>query len=327
MYMSDKIRTDSRINNHVLRANQEEGLPESPDTPIFGPPPAVGEGENRPAEPTTPNLPTPSVPSRPNRPSTRPEPIIPPAGTNRPNGSRPPQTGGTWPNFPGIPGGGQIPPITVIPIPIVPGGGQGNRVGYCTIRFLNAAVGFDTVNVSVGNRPLSHNLGYGEVSSYFIEAAGFKNIRVTEGTAGRALITQERFLFQEGDVYTIALVNNMEGISMVLISDSPCQNQMQNFACVRAANLSYNAPAVDVVNKTERVVFDDLRFKSVAAYKQVMQGEQTFFVTETMNGVDVFDMTEWIEPGRMYTLYVIGDAYVFPGLTGIFTEDYSLLLE
>lgn len=102
---------------------------------------------------------------------------------------------------------------------------------------------------------------------------------------------------------------------------------MQNFACVRAANLSYNAPAVDVVNRTQRVVFDDLRFKNVAAYKQVMEGEQTFFVTETMNGAEVFDMTEWIEAGRMYTLYVIGDAYVFPGLTGIFTEDYSLLLE
>lgn len=304
--MPGKIRTDSQNNNHRLRTMQEEGRPESPDTPVFGPPPAVGEGENRPAEPTTPNLPTPSVPSRPNRPSMRPTPSV-PSQPGRPNES--------WP------------PITVIPIPIVPGGGSGNRIGYCTIRFLNAAVGFDPVNVSVGNRPLAHNLGYGDISSYFIEASGFKNIRVTEGTAGRTLVIQERFLFQEGDVYTIALVNNMEGMSMLLISDSPCQNQMQNFACVRAANLSYNAPAVDVVNKTERVVFEDLRFKNVAAYKQVMQGEQTFFVTETMNGMDVFDMTEWIEPGKMYTLYVIGDAYVFPGLTGIFAEDYSLLME
>lgn len=322
--MSDNIHTNSR-NNHVLRVMQEEGLPESPDTPIFGPPPEVGEGENRPAEPTTPNLPTPSVPSRPSRPSMRPEPSVPSNGTNRPNGNRPPQQSGTQPSIPGFPGNGQIPPITVIPI--MPGGGQGNRVRYCTIRFLNAAVSFESVNVSIGNRPLVHDLAYGEVSSYFVETTGFKNIRVTEGTAGRVQIAQERFLFQEGDVYTIALVNSMEGISMLLISDSPCQNQMQNFACVRAANLSYNAPAVDVVNKTERVVFDDLRFKNVAAYKQIMQGEQIFFVTETMSGADVFDITEWIEPGKMYTLYVLGDAYVFPGLMGIFVEDYSLLFE
>lgn len=327
MYMSDKIHTDSQNNNHVLRANQEDGILESPDTPVFGPPPAAGGGENRPAEPTTPNLPTPSVPSRPNRPSMRPEPSVPPTGTNRPGGNRPPQTGGTRPNVPGFPGTGQIPPIAVIPIPIVPGGGQENRVRYCTIRFLNAAVGYDSVNVSIGNRPLVHDLEFGEVSSYFIETTGFKNIRVTEGTAGRVQIAQERFLFHEGEVYTVAFVNGMEGISLLLISDSPCQNQMQNFACVRAANLSYNAPALDVVNKTERVVFDDLRFKNVSAYKQVMQGEQTFFVIETMSGADVFDMTEWIEPGRMYTLYVIGDAYVFPGLTGILTEDYSLLVE
>lgn len=319
--MPEKIRTDSQNNDHGLRMMQEGELPESPDTPIFGPPPAVGEGENRPAEPDTPNLPTPSVPSRPERPSMRPTPSV-PSQPERPS-MRPTPSVPSQPSRPNE----SWPPIAVIPIPIVPGGGQGNRIGYCTIRFLYAAAGFDPVNVSVGNRPLVHGLGYGDVSSYFIEKAGFKNIRVTEGTAGRTLVSQDRFLFQEGDVYTIALINNMEGMSMLLISDSPCQSQMQNFACVRAANLSYNAPAVDVVNKTERVVFEDLRFKNVAAYKQVLQGEQTFFVMETMNGMDVFDMTEWIEPGKMYTLYVIGDAYVFPGLTGIFAEDFSLLLE
>lgn len=168
-------------------------------------------------------------------------------------------------------------------------------------------------------------LPYGDVSSYYTETAGFKNIRITDADAGRGVLSRERFFFNDGDVYTIALVNSGEGIAMVLIPDIPCYNQMQNFACVRAVNLSYNAPALDVVIRTGRIVFDDLRFKSVSAYKQIFQGETTFSVQETESGAQVFDMTEWVEGERMYTLYIIGDAYTYPGLNGLFTEDYSML--
>ena len=186
---------------------------------------------------------------------------------------------------------------------------------------------FDPVNISIGNKTVAHQVPYGEVTSYYTETTGFKQILVTEAGRRGAVLARERFLFNDGDVYTIALVNGMNGIVLVLVPDFPCRNQMQNFACVRAANLSYNAPAIDVVNRTGRIVFDDLRFKSVSAYRQFMEGQQMFLVTEAESGAEIFDLTEWVEPGKMYTLYVIGDAYVFPGLNGVFTEDYSLLAD
>ena len=58
-----------------------------------------------------------------------------------------------------------------------------------------------------------------------------------------------------------------------------------------------------------------------------MEGQQMFLVTDAEDGTEIFDVSEWVEAGKMYTLYIIGDAYVFPGLNGVFTEDYSLLID
>ena len=213
-------------------ANEEDSgpgpfLPESPDTPPFGPPPSVGE-------PSGPDIPTvPGMPSGPNTP-------MPPNRPSGPNTPMPPDR----PSRPNIPGNGQRPPVTVYPIPIVPRPPQNNRQEYCTIRFLHAAVGYEAVNISIGNKPLARRLQYGEVSSYYIETTGFRIISVTDAGFGNAVIDRETFLFNADDVYTIALVNGMSGLSMFLVSDMPCRNRKQNFSCVRAVNLSYNSPAL-----------------------------------------------------------------------------------
>ena len=110
---------------------------------------------------------------------------------------------------------------------------------------------------------------------------------------------------------------------MFLVSDMPCRNRKQNFSCVRAVNLSYNSPALDVTIQSDMTRFEDLRFKTVSAYQQVMRGEQEFYVSETISGAAIFQMGEWMEAGRMYTLYLIGDAYGEPEISGVFTEDAS----
>lgn len=294
-------------------ANEEDSgpgpfLPESPDTPPFGPPPSVGE-------PSGPDIPTvPGMPSGPNTP-------MPPNRPSGPNTPMPPDR----PSRPNIPGNGQRPPVTVYPIPIVPRPPQNNRQEYCTIRFLHAAVGYEAVNISIGNKPLARRLQYGEVSSYYIETTGFRIISVTDAGFGNAVIDRETFLFNADDVYTIALINGMNGLSMFLVPDMPCRNRRQNFSCVRAVNLSYNSPALDVTIQSDMTRFEDLRFKTVSAYQQVMRGEQEFYVSETVSGAPVLDTIEQIEARKIYTLYILGDVYTYPGLTSLFVEDYSLL--
>ncbi len=198
-----------------------------------------------------------------------------------------------------------------------------NRTEYCTIRFLHSAARQDAVNICIGNKPLAFNLQYGEVSSYYIETAGFKTINITNAKMPNMILERETFLFQDGDVYTIALVNGRNGFAMYPISDAPCRTIRQKFSCVRAVNLSYNSPALNVTAQRGMICFEDLRFKTIAPYRQIIQGKQEFYVSETASGAAAFHTTQSITQGRMYTLYIIGDTYGSPDLSPVFTEDYS----
>lgn len=293
--------------NNNQNRNDTTFLPESPDTPPFAPPPEMDVPAEMPGE-NEPILPTPSVPSMPSRPGGS-------NGGNRPN--RP--SGGNDGNRP------NRPPVAVYPIPIIPRPPQNNQRPYCHIRFIHAAVGYGPVNIAIGTKPLAHSLVYGDLSSYFIENTGFRNISVTDARLRTSVLTRETFLFNEGGVYTIALVNGINGISMFMISDMQCRNQRMNFSCVRAVNLSYNSPALDVTIQSSMTRFEDLRFKTVSSYQQVMRGQQEFYVSETESGAYVLDTTEMIGSRNIYTLYILGDAYVYPGLMPVFAEDYSLI--
>lgn len=297
--MPDNNQNSNQNNMNNERRNDTTFLPESPETPPFAPPPEMDVPAEMPGENET-ILPTPSLPSMPNRPGGG-------NGGNRPGNS------------------GQRPPINVYPIPIIPRPPQNNQQPYCHIRFIHAAVGYGPVNIAIGTKPLAHSLVYGDVSSYFIENTGFRNVSVTDARLRSSVLTRDTFLFNEGGVYTIALVNSMNGISMFMISDMPCRNQRVNFSCVRAVNLSYNSPALDVTIQSTMTRFEDLRFKTVSSYQQVLRGQQEFYVSETESGVYVLDTTELIGSRNIYTLYILGDAYVYPGLMPVFTEDYSLI--
>ena len=302
---------DNNQNNQNSNQDDMTFLPESPDTPSFGPPPGVTGPEIPGEEPAAPGedpfrpLPTPSLPGGSGRP------IIP-----------------VRPVTPSVPGNGQRPPIAIYPIPIIPRPEPNiPEQGYCTIRFFHAAVGYEALNVFVGNKPLVNRLQYGEVSSYFIETDGFKTIHVTDSRMRRTALASELFLFEEEDVYTIAFINGVNGLSMYLIQDTPCRYRRPGISCVRAVNLSYNAPALDVTAQEGTIRFEDLHFKTISSYKQIQPGVQEFYASEAMSGAPVFQMEYDIKAGNVYTVYIIGDAYGAPDLTGVFTEDSSLLIE
>lgn len=229
----------------------------------------------------------------------------------------------------GVPGGtgnGQWPPITVYPIPILPTP-QGNQRRYCTIRFLNAAVGYERIQISLGGQRMVNGLGYGELTSYFIERSGFRDIRVTDEMNGERLLSADTFLLTENETYTAAFVNGVNGLSMFLMTDHSCADRYQRTSCVRAAHLSYNAQILDVSAQKGEVRFEDLTFKMVSTYKRVLSGNQEFVVTDAISGIALFSVRQQIEVNQAYTMYIIGNAYGAPSLEAVFARDYSRLEE
>ena len=100
--MPDNNNNQNRSNSDNLQDDMIF-LPESPETPAFGPPAGVDEPA-APVEDPDEGLPTPELPSAPGSPGT----------SGSPNGPVRP----VLPNGPVIPGNGQRPPIAVYPVPI-----------------------------------------------------------------------------------------------------------------------------------------------------------------------------------------------------------------
>ena len=246
---------------------------------------ASGRSVSSGAEPVIP-LPNPGEggPVYPGNMDTGAEPVIP-----LPN----PGEGG--PVYPGNSGGAPV--ITINPIrPSVIVGHQhwncGN--GFCgtilpgvigtvwpnasKVRFLNAAYNYPAFRIFVGNTQFVNLLNYASVSTYGRVGVGYQTVTVA-GADGYIYI-QKTMPFQANAATTIAIINTAGGMDLLQITDSTSlpTNGYSNF---RIGNLAYNSGPMDVLMSDGRVVYSDLRFKEVGAFKRIVPGVYQFFYADT----------------------------------------------
>ena len=153
-----------------------------------------------------------------------------------------------------------------------------NNSRFAKVRFLNAAYGYAPFRVFVNNRFDVNNLGYTSLSPYGRVSDGFQTITVT-GLNGYVYL-QKSMPFSAGDTSTIAIINSATGLDLLQINDKPC-TKTGNISCFRACNLVYNSSPLDVVLYDGRVVYGDLRFKEVGAFKRIRPGDYQFYIAET----------------------------------------------
>ena len=203
-----------------------------------------------------------------------------------------PNPGEGGPVYPGDSGGD-----AVIPLPNPGEGGPvypGNTGGSwgcsnCTttvttwrrtssVRFLNAAYGYSAFRVHVGSGRFVSPLNYASASSYGRFRPGYHTVTVS-GRDGYIYI-QKSMLLQAGAASTIAIINTASGLDLLQITDSTSR-PTGGFANLRIGNLAYNSGPIDVLMSDGRVVYSDLRFKEVGAFKRIRPGVYQFFYADT----------------------------------------------
>lgn len=225
--------------------NPGEGGPAYPglNIPMF-------PGMGTPAAPGPGNLPTPSVPPGPGM-------------NNRPGGLLPVIIGTI---------------VTTYPRPNEPcrfcTPMNNNRVG--TIRFLNAAAGYNPFSVFVNENLFSQALNFAEVTEYE---------KVNSGSPVITLVGPEGYIFLQrpievpvGSVMTIAIINTNSGLDLLPIQDEECRAPL-NMGCVRAANLSPNSGPLNVVIGDQYVTFMNVRYPEVTDYKNIWPGHYNYYVS------------------------------------------------
>ena len=202
-----------------------------------------------------------------------------------------PNPGEGGPVYPGNGGGAVIPlPNPGEGGPVYPGNTGGSwGCSNCTttvttwrrtssVRFLNAAYGYAAFRVHVGSGRFVSPLNYASVSSYGRFRPGYHTVTVS-GRDGYIYI-QKSMLLQAGAASTIAIINTASGLDLLQITDSTSR-PTGGFANLRIGNLAYNSGPMDVLMSDGRVVYSDLRFKEVGAFKRIRPGVYQFFYADT----------------------------------------------
>lgn len=302
------------------------GNPGAENIPVVPLPPIVENPQQPVYTPDYPVKPLPPIVENPQPPVNTPDyPVkpLPPIVEN----PQPPVVG---PGFPVIP----LPPIVVNP-------GQGTQPpvanpGFSMVRFLHAVSDAGPVNVSVGIRTVANNLSFGNLSAYNRIQDGFHSVTVSSSANPNSIIFRGRIPFNTNEKITLAIVKEGNGYNLVRISDQPCQNRPAVRGCLRAVNLIYNSPPMDVIFTDGRIAFPDVRYKEVSFFKQVWPGEYDFYIAQTPYSptADIIDIDVLnnlpvvlvnfmlpgfgqVEPlvssyvtvraGGMYTIYMLGN--------------------
>lgn len=297
--------------------------PISPDTPSWGPPP--GNDDSPGFAPISPDTPSWGPPSGDDN-----SPGFFPISPDTPSWGPPPGNGGGNGGSGGITGGIIVGPIVVPGRPICPGCSPGSQ--SANIRFLHGAVNQPAVNVQVGGLTFINHMQYGNVTPYYLDNAN-RNVQIviTSAQTGYTLY-QGVFRFAGNTAYTLAIVNDGSGISLLTVTDLPCN--ARNSACLRAVNLSPNSGPVDIFLSGYGRIFQRVNQLSATEYRNVNQGSYRASVSEALpcaGNSSVIVANEYVEcnntriaimdtaavnlmAGVTYTLYIIGLAYQFPAV-------------
>ncbi len=216
---------------------------------------------------------------------------------------------------------------------------------YCNIRFIHAAADGPQVDIYVNQVQMISAVQYSELTEYFMVRSGQTVVTIRQ-TEGGQVVNQTSFLLENGGLYTVAIVNSAAGIALYLMEDVACNKSVYN-SCIRVANLTNQAPALDIIMNEGRTLFSNVRFLDVTDYKQISPGTYDFgaarsggcqtlpqiqprrvvqiipiVIGETCRQEVFVTAQRTIERDRVYTMYIIGNAYSQPYMNMILAESY-----
>ena len=192
-----------------------------------------------------------------------------------------PDTQQTLPSYPDV--DGSAPPVYPQPIPpIVTQPGQ-PVMRCCRVRFFHAAVQAGSLNVNVGSQRVASNLAFGNFSTYYCFAEGFRTVSLINAGSGRTLLLRKTVPMSYGEQLTFVIVNNAStgALELVRVNDTACSGQMGGFGCLRMANFLLGDTALDLLTADGRVLFSDVRYKETTLSRRLRPGSYSFLVANT----------------------------------------------
>ena len=191
--------------------------------------------------------------------------------------------------------------------------------GY--IRVLHAVPNAPNVDVYANDTLIFNDLVFGETTPYLPLPEGRYKIDVYVAGAINDPILSNNLTNNEGAYLTIGLTGTLDDLGMVGIVDADVPVDPGK-GMIRFAHLSPNAPAVDVTLPNGNVIFDDVSFREITSYMDVLPMDYTLVIRGAGTNSVVLTVPD-VDPesGKYYTIYAIGLLSDQPELEALMVED------
>lgn len=189
------------------------------------------------------------------------------------------------------------PPFIPTPLPCL--FCNNNQWARGSIRFLNAATGYNAFSIYIDNRLVYTNLNFPELTRYQQISQGYHSFSIV----GNGYTYIQKSLYVGDGMATIAIINSATGLDLSMISDTSCPMSNTN-ACFRVCNLAYYSGAVNVA--LGNLYINALGFNRVSSFSPMMSGTYTVTVARSIQPeVPLVTTAVTMRPRRIYTLYVL----------------------
>jgi hypothetical protein len=177
--------------------------------------------------------------------------------------------------------------------------------GMAYIRLFHAAPGAPEVDIYANGRQVAKRLAYGQFTDYISLAPGTYTIEAFP--VGLTVSPVLRInLPIESKAYTLALIGILPRIGILPIVDEFVATSPGR-ANIRFANLSPNAPSLNLAVRGGLRLFTDVSYTEVSSYTPIRPGNYFLVVTPATSSTIVTAVPRVrILPRRNLTVYVLG---------------------
>lgn len=207
--------------------------------------------------------------------------------------------------------------ITMFPRPIIPCFFC-NTTQYGTVRFLNAAAGYNPFVIYINEQLVVRSLENSEISQYGRVSAG-RQIVTVAGQNGYVYI-QKSITVKSGSATTVAIINTASGLDILEISDSACYASAGN-GCLRACNLSSTNPSINVTLNRGYLTFRNVRYKEVTNFAYLPSGNYNIQVANSNSSMTLVSSSIFVRSNASYTIYVFNWSLYADSIRILVVED------
>lgn len=176
-----------------------------------------------------------------------------------------------------------------------------NTTQYGTVRFFNAAAGYNPFFIYINEQLVVNSLDNAEISQYGRVSAGSQTITIA-GQNGYVYV-QKSITIRSGSSMTVAIFNTAGGLDFMVIPDNACFAGSRA-GCFRACNLSYTNPDIHLSLNGGFLSFRNVAYQEVTNFAYIPSQRYTIQVRNSNSRTPLVTSTVNILPNASYTAYV-----------------------